>query len=68
MDQKKNWRNNLGFKFQNPMDLHFDNELAIEIAYKQIQHDRTKHLEVDCHFIKENLDGKIIRFPFVPSE
>ena len=58
----------LGFKLQKPMDLHCDNTAAIEIAHNPVQHDRTKHVEVDRHFIKENLDRKIIRFPFVSSE
>ena len=26
------------------------------------------HVEVDRHFIKENLDEKIIQFPFIQSE
>ena len=58
----------LGFKLKQPMDLHCDNTSAIEIAHNPIQHDRTKHVEVDRHFIKENLDRKIIRFPFVYTE
>ena len=50
------------------MNLHCDNKAAIEIAHNPVQHDRTKHVEVDRHFIKENLDRKIIQFPFVRSE
>ena len=50
------------------MGLHCDNKAAIEIAHNLVQHDRTKHVEVDRHFIKENLDRKIIQFPFVRSE
>ena len=42
------------------MDLHCDNKAAIEIAYNLIQYDHTKHAEVDRHFIKENIDRKII--------
>nr|XP_011465358.1 PREDICTED: uncharacterized protein LOC105351732 [Fragaria vesca subsp. vesca] len=30
--------------------------------------DRTKHVEVDRHFIKEKLDGHVIFFPYVPTE
>ncbi|XP_078169133.1 uncharacterized protein LOC144563490 [Carex rostrata] len=33
----------------------------------KVQHDRTKHIEVDRHFIKEKLDSKIISMPFVRS-
>lgn len=64
----KNILKDLGFKYQKPMSLHCDNKAAIEIAHNPVQHDRTKHVEVDRHFIKENLDRKIIRFPFVQSE
>ena len=58
----------LGFKLKKPMDLHCDSTSAIEIAHNPVQHDRTKHVEVDRHFIKENLDRKIICFPFVYTE
>ena len=58
----------LGFKITHPMALYCDNTAAIQIAHNPIQHDRTKHVEVDRHFIKENLDNKIISFPFVRSE
>lgn len=50
------------------MNLHCDNKTTIQIAQNPVQHDRTKHVEVDRHFIKEKLDQKIIQFPFVRSE
>ncbi|CAL2234346.1 unnamed protein product [Prunus armeniaca] len=40
---------------------------AFEIANNPVQHDRTKHVEVDRHFIKEKLEHKLISIPFVPS-
>jgi hypothetical protein len=49
------------------MTLHCDNKAAISIAYNLVQHDRTKHVEIDRHFIKEKLDQKLIQFPFVQS-
>ncbi|KAI5318439.1 hypothetical protein L3X38_038147 [Prunus dulcis] len=33
-----------------------------------VQYDRTKHVEVDRHFIKEKLDAGIVDFPFVKIE
>ena len=57
----------LGFKQEWSMPLHCDNTTAVEIAYNPVQHDRTKYVEIDRHFIKEKLDARIISFPFVPS-
>ncbi|KAM2779496.1 hypothetical protein COP1_014759 [Malus domestica] len=58
----------LGFKPKGAMKLHCDNKTAIKIAHNPVQHDRTKHVEIDRHFIKEKLDAGIIMFPFVRSE
>ncbi|KAM0990118.1 hypothetical protein ACFX2C_008680 [Malus domestica] len=46
----------LGFKPKGAMKLHCDNKVAIEIAHNPVQHDQTKHVEIDRHFIKEKLD------------
>ncbi|PRQ56600.1 putative RNA-directed DNA polymerase [Rosa chinensis] len=64
----RNLLRDLGFKQKKAMPLYCDNKAAIEIAHNPVQHDRTKHMEVDRHFIKENLDRKVILFPFVPTE
>ncbi|CAL8150679.1 unnamed protein product [Prunus armeniaca] len=58
----------LAFAPQKPMDLYCDNRLAIAIARNPVQHDRTKHVEVDRHFIKEKVDAKIVSFPFISFE
>ena len=58
----------IGFAPTSEMNLFCDNKAAIDISHNPIQHDRTKHVEVDRHFIKHNLETKIIQFPFVKSE
>ena len=50
------------------MNLLCDNKAAIDIAHNLVQHDRTKLVDVDWHFIKQNLEAKIIWFPFVKSK
>ncbi|KAA0033106.1 Copia protein [Cucumis melo var. makuwa] len=40
---------------------------AISIANNPIQHDRTKHFEINQHFIKERLDNGNICIPYIPS-
>ena len=32
-----------------------------------MQHDRTKHVEIDRHYIKEKIDNGVICMPFVPT-
>lgn len=47
------------------MKLHWDNKVVISIAHNPVQHDMTKHVEIDRHFIKEKLEGGMICMPFV---
>ncbi|EXC10042.1 Cysteine desulfurase 2 [Morus notabilis] len=50
-----------------PMKLYCDNKAAINIAQNPVQHDRTKHVEIDRHFIKEKIDCGAICMPFVTT-
>ena len=58
----------IGFPPDSVMNLFCDNKATIDISHNPIQHDRTKHVEVDRHFIKQNLEERIIQFPFVKFE
>ena len=43
----------LRIPYEKPKKLYCDNKAAINIAHNPVQHDRTKHVEVDRHFIKK---------------
>ncbi|KAJ7967937.1 Retrovirus-related Pol polyprotein from transposon TNT 1-94 [Quillaja saponaria] len=57
----------LRLTIEKPLMLYCDNIAAINIAHNPVQHDRTKHIEIDRHFIKEKLDSKLLCIPFVRS-
>ncbi|RVW74629.1 Retrovirus-related Pol polyprotein from transposon RE1 [Vitis vinifera] len=58
----------LRIKWDGLMKLYCDNKSAINIAHNPIQHDRTKHIEIDRHFIKEKLEEGVVCMSYVPSE
>ncbi|BBH03624.1 hypothetical protein Prudu_014548 [Prunus dulcis] len=57
----------LRITIQGPMRLFCDNKAAISIAHNPVQHDRTKHIEIDRHFIKEKLSQGLICTPYVKT-
>ncbi|XP_044478603.1 uncharacterized mitochondrial protein AtMg00810-like isoform X1 [Mangifera indica] len=50
-----------------PMKVYCDNKAAISITHNPVLHDRTKHIEVDKHFIKEKIESGLICLSYVPT-
>ncbi|XP_073109385.1 uncharacterized protein [Elaeis guineensis] len=50
-----------------PLRLYCDNKAAIEIVSNPIQHDRTKYIEIDRHFIKEKINQGQICITYIRS-
>ena len=57
----------LKFMRNEPMTIYCDNEAAIAISHNLVHHNRTKHVEVDLHFIKEKIEDGSICVVYVPS-
>ena len=50
-----------------PMKLYCDNKVAISIAHNLVQHDRTKHVEINRLVLKEKLEASVICLSFIPT-
>ncbi|GAA0145524.1 transmembrane signal receptor [Lithospermum erythrorhizon] len=53
--------------FELPIKQYCDNKAAISISLNSVQHDRTKHVEIDRHFIKEKIENREICLTYVPT-
>ncbi|XP_048435495.1 secreted RxLR effector protein 161-like [Pyrus x bretschneideri] len=52
----------LGFKQTEVMEFYCDNKSARDIAENPVQHDRTKRVEVDRHFIKKSWRRRLCQY------
>jgi hypothetical protein len=58
----------LSMDFPSPTTLHIDNQSTIAITRNPEFHDRTKHIEVRHHFLRQKVESEEIRLEYVPTK
>ena len=58
---------NIGVNIKGPVTIHKDNQGAIDIAKNPKHHDRTKHIDVCHHFVRERVASNDIVVSYCPT-
>ncbi|GJS25535.1 hypothetical protein Tco_0454167 [Tanacetum coccineum] len=56
-----------GFGF-NKIPMYYDNKSALALCCNNVQHSRSKHIDIIFHFIKEHVENGVIELYFVNTE
>ena len=57
----------MGIKGLSPAKVFCDNESAIKLALNPVFHEKTKHFEIDLHFVREKITNGFLKIEKISS-
>ena len=51
----------------NPTIIHCDNQSCIKLSVNPVFHDRSKHIEIPYHYVRDMVERKVIQLEYVST-